>query len=226
MTAAPETLPASMRHLPASLAEAFRNCGRRLAYPRGALLHGQGDPADGFYLVTRGRVRIGTVTEAGRELVVTDMEPGDLFGDISLLDGLPRTHDAICVEETEALRLSPADFDAMLEAHPELYRFFVRTLALKLRMCFGVMSDAALLSAPQRLAKRLLWLSGAVGPRARERGPRPIVVHQGDLALMVGSSRQTVNRELKAWERSGIVEQTDAGILVRDTEALAKIATG
>ena len=165
VTADREAATAATEHLPPALAEVVRRKGRRLTYRRGALVHGRGDEVDGLYVIAKGRVRIASPTESGRELILTDLGPGDLFGEISLLDGLPRTHDAICLEESVAMRLGPADFEAVLEAHPELHRYFLRTLASKLRMCFHAIDAATLLTAPQRLARRLLWLAGAAGPR-------------------------------------------------------------
>jgi CRP-like cAMP-binding protein len=214
--------------LPAPLAEAFARSGERRKLARGALVHARGDVADGVYRVLSGGVRVSSLTADGRELVLTHLLPGDLFGEISLFDGLPRTHDATAIEATEIAVLAPAEFQRLLDAHPELSAFFLRGLCLKLRGAFGALDGAALDSVSVRLARRLWWLTG---PGAGSRGasaarPPTLTLSQGELAAMVGCTRQSVNAELKALARRGVIAIDKKGIAVLDRRALLAVWGG
>lgn len=194
--------------LPKALAEELEHRGRRRTLRKGAVLHRKGDSADGLYQVISGRVRISTLAADGREAVLTDLEPGAFFGEISLFDGLPRTHDAVALERSELLFVTSADFHALLGARPELLQHYARALAFKLRLCMAALDGVTLQSVSTRLAQRLLWLahgSSATQAQPLTKGPRTLAISQSDLASMVGATRQTINKELKAWERDGVV---------------------
>ena len=188
---------------------------RRLA--DGALVHARGDAPDGLYQVVRGRVRISAVSGAGRELVLTILEPGSWFGEISLLDGLPRTHDAHAVGDTELLLVPRDRFDALLARRPALLAHVVRLLCRRLRLVLAALEDAALLPLPARLAKRLL------GAPAGDPAAPGLALPQGELARLLGTSRQSVSKILKAWERRGWVGVAYGKVTVVDAEALAAL---
>lgn len=186
----------------------------------GQRLFSRGDAPDGLYGLVRGQIRVVGRGPEGRELLLILLDPGQWFGEISLFDGLPRTHDAFARGETELLVLPRRDFRAILDASPELYRPFLELLCHRLRMAFSMIEDATLLDLGARLARRLLGILDDHG-EAAEDGMR-IALHlpQEDLARMIGATREAVGRHLKAWEREGVIRLEYGRIVVLDRAAL------
>lgn len=207
--------------LPEPLREAFEAHGVRRRLQPGALLHARGDAADGIYRVLSGGVRVSSLTADGRELVLTHLQPGDVFGEISLFDGQPRTHDATATAPTELSVLGPAEFERLLAAHPELYAFFLRMVCLKLRGAFEALDGAVLESVAVRLARRLWWMTGPAEARSHT-----LSLSQSELAAMIGCTRQSVNAELQELVRRGVVEVRGKKITVKDRAALLAVGRG
>jgi len=209
--------------LPAEAAAQCAGLASRRHYGDGELLYARGDAAEALYGLIRGRVRLSNVTPDGREVLVMLFEPGDWVGEVSLFDGLPRTHDAHAVGPTEVFVLPKAKLLALLDAQPLLYRHFAARLARSLRVALSYIDDAALLPLPPRLAKRLLDLArvyGADTPLGRR-----IELHlpQEDLGRMLGASRQSVSKELKRWEAQGWIGVEYGKVMIRDEAALLQL---
>ena len=201
--------------LPEAVEQAFRAVATSRRHADGDLIHGRGDPPDGLYYIVRGKVRMSGVTPGGRELLLTVLEAGSWFGEISLLDGLPRTHDAHASGDTELLVVSQEAFDRLIGAQPELLREIIRLLCSRLRLAMRAIEDAMLLPLPARLAKRLLEAPVADGQGVR--------LPQEQLARLLATSRQTISGIVKAWERRGWVGVSYGQIMVIDREALAAL---
>jgi CRP-like cAMP-binding protein len=201
--------------LPPEVEAAFRSVAAPRHCRDGELVHGRGDAPDGLYHIVHGKVRVSGVTAGGRELLLTLLEPGSWFGEISLLDGLPRTHDAHAVGDTELHVVSRPAFDALVAARPALLSDLMRLLCARLRLALSALEDAMLLPLPARLAKRLLGAPvGASGG---------LDLPQEQLARLVATSRQTISGIVKAWERRGWVSVSYGHIVVRDRAALAQL---
>jgi len=186
-------------------------------------LYSQGDNGDGLFGVIQGRIRLSNCSKEGKELLVMLVEPGDWIGEISLLDGLPRSHDAVAVGDSAVLFLPRAKFDALLKARPELYQFFIPMLCRKLRLALSYVEGAALFSLTERLAQRILELLKFYGVDDGGKGTL-INVHlpQEDLAKMLGVSRQAISRELKRLENDGVIELAYGKLRVMDPHALER----
>lgn len=192
----------------------------------GQLLHAQGDLPDGLYGVSKGAIRISNTGAEGREALLTVLAPGNWFGEISLFDGLPRTHDAHAMGATELLFIPRRDFHQLLGRRPELYPHFMRLLCKRLRQSFNMLEDSALLPLPARLAKRLL-MHGQYYGEVEQAGERmSIQLSQETLGLMLNSSRQSINRLLKQFEQAGWVSTHYSQIVILDEQALTQVATG
>ena len=155
------------RGLPADAISEMVGMARLRRLDDGQLLHAQGDLPDGLYGVSKGAMRISNTGADGREALLTVLAPGQWFGEISLFDGLPRTHDAHAMGATELLVIPRRDFQQLLERRPELYPHFMQLLCKRLRQSFNMLEDSALLPLPARLAKRLLMHAqyyGELGP--------------------------------------------------------------
>ena len=175
----------------------------------------KGDPADALYAVRRGQIRIATGTEAGQRLTLNLLGPGDVFGEVALLDGYSRTADAIATEATELFVVRRRDFLDLLEQRPAVAIRIIELLCERIRWMSERMEEVVLLSLPQRLARRLLALSEDYGAE--------LYVSQEELAVFIGATREAVNRQLQAWKRKGLLEIGRSRIRLLDKAGLSVV---
>ena len=179
----------------------------RLRLAPGEMLFRQGDAAPtgghAFFGVIRGGIKASSLREDGKEAILVVLEAGNWFGEISLIDRQPRTHDATAVTEAELLALPRDAFDRMMK-RPAFALAVCRMLAARVRSLYGMVEDATLRSTRARVARRLLLLARGDATQARE--PRPVVpVSQEALAMMLGVSRQTLSKELQGLAQAGAI---------------------
>jgi CRP-like cAMP-binding protein len=177
----------------------------------------KGDPGDALYAVRRGQIRIATGTESGRRLTLNLLGSGDVFGEVALLDGCPRTADAIATEPTELFMVRRRDFLDLLERQPTVAVRIVEVLCRRIRWMSERMEESVLLPLSARLSRRLLALADDYGAELH--------ISQEELAIFVGATRESVNRQLQAWRRGGIVELGRSRIHVLDPDALSAAGT-
>lgn len=192
----------------------------------GERLHAKEDAPDGLYGVVSGAVKVSSTGPDGREALLTVLSPGNWFGEISLFDGLPRTHDAHGSGPTELLMIPRQGFHQLLERRPELYPHFMRLLCRRIRLSFAMLEDSALLPLSSRLAKRLLMHAHNYGQTEEAGGRSSIQLSQESLGLMLNSSRQSINKLLKRLEQAGWLQINYGEIVILDEEALTRLATG
>ena len=178
---------------------------------RNDVLFAEGDPPDQLYVVLSGRIAIATRSSDGRESMLALMETGALFGDMGLLDGLPRSAEARALEPSSVLAIPYPPVRKLFEDDPSLLWGVVRLLSGRLRTVDEALSDSVFLDVTGRTAKRLLDLAG-------ERNEFVLPVTQEELAGMVGASRERVNKAIAQFIRLGWIEQQDRRyrILLRD----------
>jgi CRP-like cAMP-binding protein len=195
---------------PEELTDLARHAGNRRLV-RGDVLFNEGEEPDALYVVLRGRVAIANKSFDGRESVVALMEPGDLFGEMGMLDGRPRSAEGRALEPSEVLVLEYGPVRDLLEHHPELLWGVVRMLADRLRGMDEALADSVFLDVTGRTAKRLLELANGANEFL-------LPVTQEELAGMVGASRERVNKAIASFIRLGWLEQSDRRyrILQRD----------
>ncbi|MEM7442351.1 MAG: Crp/Fnr family transcriptional regulator [Pseudomonadota bacterium] len=198
---------------------------RRRDLARGQILFSQGDEADGLYIVTAGILRILLVAGDGRELTLNLMEPGDVVGEISLLDGLPRSAGAVAMTDVTCLVLSRTDFEAALDENPSLSRQIIYALCELLRRNTDLIGDRAFLGLRGRLCRLLNALAVGHG-RAGDDGATEIALRitQSDLATMLGATREAVNKQMNALAKMGLVRIAHGRVLVLDEAGLAELA--
>ncbi len=199
-----------------------RSSVRRLT--DGALLAARGAPADEWCGVARGAVRVSSVSLSGKQVTLTYVEPGTWFGDISLFDGMPRTHDSNAHGETTLLVVRKPDFKELLARHVELYDALLRLNCRRLRLLFDVVEDLNTLPLAARLAKQILLLARSYGVQQGEEVRIGLQLAQEDLAQLLGASRQRVNQELKALEREGAVRIEPTRLVVLSHDILMAAA--
>jgi CRP/FNR family transcriptional regulator, cyclic AMP receptor protein len=208
--------------LPLRNAILSRSMVRRV--PDGVLMGARGSPADEWCGVAMGAVRISSVSLSGKQVTLTYVEPGVWFGDISLFDGLPHTHDANSHGDTTLLVVRKADFKELLSQHVELYEALLRLNCRRLRLMFDVVEDLNTRPLAARLAKQILLLARSYGIAQGEEIRIGLQLAQEDLAQLLGASRQRVNQELKSFERDGAVRIEPTRLVVLSKEKLLAIS--
>jgi CRP/FNR family transcriptional regulator, cyclic AMP receptor protein len=189
-------------------------------YAEGALIFAKGDPGNSMMAVLRGRVMISSPSVDGRQVVLTTFREGDVFGEIALLDGKERTADATAAADCELLVVPRRSLLGLLERQPELAHQLLIVLCERIRRTNEQVEDFAFLHLETRIAKALLRLAQEEGQRAPA-SHLGLKISQRALGEIVGSSRESVNKHLQDWKRSGIIELEKGSILIRDVEALA-----
>lgn len=195
--------------------------GRRQSLGPGQALFERGAQAEGLCCVLAGALWVGAGRADGSRSLLAWLEPGQWLGEISLLDGLPRTHDAWADGAASVWRIPHAELLPWLDAHPVHWRSLAQLACAKLRLSFEVLEDLALLPLPARLAKHLLLVAGGYGagtPRVRIRLP------QEQLALLLGVSRQSVSKALQTLAGEGLLALHYGEIELLDTAALQALA--
>jgi len=195
---------------------------RRIA--DGAMLSARGAPAEEWCGVAKGAVRVSSVSLSGKQITLTYVEPGTWFGDISLFDGLPRTHDSNAHGETTLLVVRKADFRELLAQHTELYDALLRLNCRRLRLMFDTVEDLNTRPLSSRLAKQILLLARSYGVAQGDEVRIGLQLAQEDLAQLLGASRQRVNQELKGFEREGAVRIEPTRLVVLSKDKLLAIA--
>lgn len=213
-----------LRTLPEALRRELEARAVRKRFEDGAVIFRRGDSAQGLLGVRAGRVQVLGHGGDGRDFVLTVLAPGEWFGELSLFDGLPRTHDNVAVGDTELWFVPQREFHALLRERPEFWPPFAELLSHRVRMLFHLLEDAVLLDLPTRLAKRILELAGDHGAEQRGGGVA-IDLHlpQEDLAAMVGATREAVGRHLKGFEREGWIELAYGRLVVLSHDGLASL---
>lgn len=169
------------------------------------ILFSKGDPGDRLYLVAKGLIRIGVLSVEGREVTYGMIQPGELFGEIAVLDGGVRSADATAMETSELLALERKDVNAFLQRHPIQALHLLTVLCDRVRRADDLLEDVVFLSLPSRLAKHLLMLKTTLGSQTQAKGPTTIRLSQQEVADHLGISRESVNKVLSKWEQAGIV---------------------
>jgi len=190
----------------------------------GAMMSARGAPADEWCGVAKGAVRVSSVSLSGKQVTLTYVEPGTWFGDISLFDGLPRTHDSNAHGETTLLVVRKPDFKELLAQHTELYEALLRLNCRRLRLMFDAVEDLNTRPLASRLAKQILLLARSYGIAQGEEIRIGLQLAQEDLAQLLGASRQRVNQELKELEREGALRVEPTRLVVLSREKLAQAA--
>ena len=193
----------------------------RTRYARGEVIFRRGEPGRAIYVVEEGWVKIALGSPAGKEQTVALLGPGDFFGELAVLDGEPRSADAVALEPVVLLVLLREDLRRDLEARPRIAVQLLAALSRRLRTADGVIADAAFLDVSGRLASTLLRLAATEQHAGTEAGavlgPR---LSQTELASLVGATRESVGRCLLAFERGGLIRRRSGRIIVLHPEAL------
>jgi CRP-like cAMP-binding protein len=174
----------------------------------GAILVSQDEPGDAMFLIAEGRVRIALFGENGRELTLSTLTRGDFFGEMSLLDGRPRSANVVAVEDTALLVLTRDALLDHLRSHPQTALNLLGEMSRRLRRADETIANLALHDVHRRLVRTLERLAREE-PSGGEESPEGLVLRrrptQQDLANMIGSCRETISRAFTAMIRQGLM---------------------
>lgn len=209
-------------HLPVSLQDSLLTAARVRRLSPGQRLFKRGDPPCGLYAVLEGAMRIGAVSEQGKEALLSLVESPHWFGEICLFDGQPRTHDAYSVGQCILLHIPQTALLALLDEHPAYWRQLALLMSHKLRLTFINLEQLSLMPAPARLAHRLLMIAEGYGEIDPPR--RVLQLPQEQLASMLSLSRQTTNQILKDLQGQGVLNLKYGEIEILDAKRLRALA--
>jgi len=209
--------------LSAPVQDALLAVAHRRMLAQGDSLFLKGSMPDALFGVVQGTLRVSVTAQNGREAVIAVLQPGHWFGEVSLLVGQERVYDTFATEPTEMAVVSAPDFHRLIASSFEIHMAFTRLIGLRLRQALRWIDDAILSPLPARLAQRLVTLAEqSAGEAADTAG---ITVSQEDLAMMLGVSRQSVNRQLKQWEDAGLLRLEYKRIVLLAPQRLLRIST-
>lgn len=210
------------REMPASAIAQLAAHSRVLTFVEGKRIFSKGDDGFGLFAVISGLVRISVPSEGATELTLRLIGADEVFGEISLLDGEPRTADATSMAASQLLFLERRDFLATLMAEPSAALVLLRVVSARLRRTSRQLEQASFGPMSRRLAQAVLSMGRVAGKSGSS--PAVITMSQRSIGNLVGLSRESTNRYLRAWETDGIIAIVRGGLSIRDWIALAKLA--
>ncbi len=201
------SLPLFAQLQPEQLKELYTRLKRR-TYRHGEIIFHKDDSGATMYIIAEGSVKVSVPSESGSEIILSVLGRGESFGELSLFDGHPRsaTVTAAGPGPTEVFVLYRDDFNEYVNKHPRLALNIIESLSQRLRRTDNMVEDVVFLDIPARLAKKLLELSRTHGKRNPD-GTIEIELRltQLDIANMLGTTRESVNRQLVAYQERGFI---------------------
>jgi len=194
---------------------------RRRRFSRGEVVFHRGDPADTVHLVAKGHFAVRIVTPLGDAAILAVIGPGEMFGEIALVDDAPRTATIIALESGETLSVHRHEFDRLRARHPASSDVLIAMLTAQVRRLSEHLVEALYVPADRRLLRRLLDL---VAVYAEDGQTRPIPLTQEDIAGLAGTSRATANKVLRDAEGRGELRLERGRTVVLDAEAIRRRA--
>ncbi len=178
----------------------------------------QFDPGDSLYIVSKGKVKVVLYSKDGKEVLLSNLGPGEFFGEMSLLDGLPRSASVVAIEDSEAIILNRRDFLELIRNHPEIALKILTELSKRLRSADQKIGSLILMDVYGRVARVLVELAEKEGKRVKDDIVIETRLRQQDIANMVGASRETVSRVLKDFVQNGFISIDGKKIIIHNAD--------
>jgi CRP-like cAMP-binding protein len=205
--------PAALERLAAGM--------RSRRFRRGEVIFHLGDPGDALFVIVEGEVKISLPSETGDEAILATLRAGDVFGELALLDGAPRSATASALSPTETVMLPRDKFRELIATEAGVRDALLASIAGELRRLTTHVEELHFLDITGRLAARLVRLAHEGGTRLPDGAIRLRTnLTQGDLAAMVGCTRQSVNKLLGQFTDDHLIRLDREGIVVTDIEGL------
>ena len=188
------------------------------AIPRNTVVLSAGDSTDNIYFVLSGALKVQVSDEDGREVILSKLGPGELFGEMGVLDDHPRSATVLAVESSQVVVMGKADFKQCLVDNPDVSLFIMRNLTKRLRLADRNIESLALLDVYGRVARLLLEAAETVDGRL-------VVMHKlskQDIAKMIGASREMVSRVMRDLTAQGLIREVDGQLILVDLAAFRR----
>jgi len=184
----------------------------RRSVPRGAMLMAEGDLTDSLYMIIAGRLKVMMGDAEGKEVILALLGPGEIVGEMGLIDDSPRSATVIAIESSELLSISKREFRKCLAGNFEMTMGVMRGLVRRLREADRKIGSLALLDVYGRVARLLIDMAENVN------GQRVVTkrLPKQDIAKMIGASREMVSRVMKDLQLGGFIETHGSTIVLRD----------
>ena len=193
---------------------------KRVRFTAGEILFFQEDPGEALYMIEKGSVEISVMAANGRKLSLNVMRPNEVFGEIAVLDGGPRTATATVLEASTLLRVTRTALLKLMRENPEVAGNLLAMLCIRLRWTSQLAEDLGLLGIQERLARRLMILHEKF---SNSRGELHLC--QNELADFLGATRESTNKVLRAWRADGLVEMSRGSVRILDPGRLVSIGS-
>jgi CRP-like cAMP-binding protein len=207
--------------LPEDLPAALFSQARPVSLPATRTLFLAGAPGDGCYRVDEGLLKVTMASPSGGERILAILGSGALVGELSMLDGAPRSASVVAIRDSKLRFVSRADFEAFARANPDVYRHMTVMLARRLRVIDDALTATSFLTLKGRVARAMFNLADAFG---KDVGSGRILigqkVSQRDLAAMAGIARENLSRILQDWMRRKLVSRLAGYYCLEDKSAL------
>ena len=192
-------------------------------YSAGDVIFNMGSPGQSMMAIAEGTVRVSMLTPTARNVTLAELHTGDVFGEIALLDGRERSADVRALTNCTVVVLERRALLDILKRNPDLSIKLIELLCQRVRRSDERMMEIAFLDLPSRLARLLLRLT-VTAPGSETKPLTRLSQSQSEIASMIGNTRENVNRCLRKWQRSELIDLKDGWLIVRDRSGLEDIA--
>lgn len=214
-----------LRRLTEDEAASLERVSQRRSFARGDTLFRQGDGGEEVFVIRSGRVKV-CVRRGRREVILAVMDAGSLLGELSAVDGQPRSATAIALEDVQVDVTSQTDFDSLLEQHPRVATELLRLVARRLRDTSHRQLEFGTMDTLGRLCASLTELAARYGETAGEGTEISAPFHQGEIASWAGMSREAVVKGFRQLRTLGWLSIEGRTLVLHDPEAIARRARG
>lgn len=187
---------------------------------RGQTIFAKGDVGTSLFAILEGQVKVISFSMQGKNAVLNFLGPGDIFGEIALLDGGARTADVTAVTRCKLIVIDRRDFLPLLHSKPDIAQKLIETLCARLRNTSRQLEEVMFLDLSGKLAKTLLRMSN---PKAAP-GNRKVLLTQNEIAQIVGASRESTNKQLREWEDRKWLRIERGGLVLLSPQSLMDCA--
>jgi CRP/FNR family cyclic AMP-dependent transcriptional regulator len=208
--------------LPEEEIKALSSATKRRTFRAGEVIFHRDDPGQVLYMIKEGKVKICIISPDGQEVSLAVLGKGEYFGEFALLDGLPRSTDAVALEKVECYTLQRSDFLNAILKNPKIAILVLEALSKRLRTTDQMVEDLIFLDVYGRVAKKLLELADAHGVKTGEGVLIDVRLTQQELASMVGASRESVNKVLGYFTDKNFISTDKHRITIHNTNDLKR----
>ena len=187
---------------------------------RGQTIFAKGDMGTSLFAILEGQVKVVSFSMQGKNAVLNFLGPGDIFGEIALLDGGARTADVTAVTNCKLMVIDRRDFLPLIHSKPDIAQKLIEILCARLRNTSRQLEEVMFLDLSGKLAKTLLRMSN---PKAAP-GNRKVLLTQNEIAQIIGASRESTNKQLREWEERKWIRIERGGLVLLSPEALSDCA--